>query len=72
MNTVTITVGSVTNAVKAKKILHRIKIQSRLVKLDSMKTQNGCTHGLEIHSSVFYTAVKELIKEGVTYSVYPQ
>ena len=70
MNTTTITLGSVTNAMKAKKILQRMKIQSRLVKLDAINTANGCTHGLEFSSSFFYTVVKELIKEGISYSVY--
>ena len=55
---------------KAKKILQRAKIQSKVVKSDLLDKFNGCTHGLEIANTVFYAAVSELIKEGIEYTVY--
>ena len=71
MNNIIITVGAVTYAIKAKKLFTRRGIQSKLVKVDSGKTQNGCTHGIEIGNADFYTAVKALKENGIAYSVYP-
>ena len=70
MNTIIITVGSVTATMKAKKILQRAKIQSKVVKSDLIDKYNGCTHGLEISNNLLYDAARELIKEGIEYTVY--
>ena len=66
----TLTFESVTAAIKAKKLLQRMKIQARLIKVDATKSTNGCTHGLQIPSSLFYTVIKELIKDDIKYNVY--
>ncbi len=68
----TITVGSVTNAIKVKKILQRMKIQSRLIKVDTSEARDGCTHGIEFPTEFFYTVVNELIKENIKYNLYSQ
>ena len=70
MNKTTITVGSVTYAIKAKKLLSRMNIQSKLIKVDASQTVSGCTHGIEFASADFYTVVMELKKAGINYSVY--
>ena len=70
MDKTTITVGSVTNAMKVKRLLQKKKIQSNVVKLDSSKTQNGCTHGIEFLSRDFYAVVMELRNSGIEYTVY--
>ena len=70
MNTIIITVGSVTATMKAKKILQRAKIQSKVVKSDLIDKYNGCSHGLEIPNNLLYDAARELIKEGIEYTVY--
>ena len=70
MNTTTITVGSVTYAIKVKKLLERAGIRSRLIKVDASVTENGCTYGINIDSSMLYDAVVILKGNGISYSVY--
>ena len=72
MNITTITVGSVTNAVKVKRLLQQLKIQSRLVKVDPIAEKGGCTHGIEFSSEYFYSVVNELIKHNIKYTLYSQ
>ena len=70
LNKTTITVGSVTYAMKARRLLSRMGIQSKLVKIDAGKTVSGCTHGLEFASAELYTVVMGLKKEGINFTVY--
>ncbi len=70
MATTTITVGSVTYALKVKKILQHIKIKSKLIKVDSSKTKSGCEYGIEIPSLLFFDVVSELKARGINYAVY--
>lgn len=70
MNTRIITVGSVTYAHKAKRLLQHAEINSRLVKIDSSRSKNGCTHGIEFSTTDFYNVVMELKKAGIEYTVY--
>ena len=72
MNTTTITVGSVTYAIKAKKALSGIGIKSKLIKVDSSKTARGCEYGIEFPSSVFLDVVAELKRNKINYSVYKE
>ncbi len=69
MNNMTVTVSSVTYAIKAKKLLQRAKIQSKLVKLDADKNEHGCSYGVEFPSDAFYDAVMELKKHEIPYHV---
>ena len=66
----TITVGSVTYAIKARRLFMRMNIKSKLVKLDAKKSKNGCTHGLEFSTEDFYAAVMGLKNAGINYSIY--
>ena len=66
----TITVGSVTYAIKARRLLMRMNIRSKLVKLDATKSANGCTHGLEFATEDFYAVVMGLKNAGIDYSLY--
>ena len=70
MNTATITLGSVTYAIKSRKVLAKNGIRSKLVKLDSSKTTNGCNYGLEILRTDFYSAVSILRNEQINYELY--
>ena len=65
-----ITVGTVTYALKCRKLLSKAGIQSKLVKLDSSKTSKGCTYGIELRSEDFYSAVVILRENGIDYSLY--
>ena len=72
MKSIIVTVGSVTFALKLQKLFLRAKIRSKLVKVDNTRTENGCTHGLEIRESDFYQAVVIMKSNGINYSVYNQ
>ena len=63
-------IGTVTNAIRAKKLLGKDNIRSKLVKLDSTKTLNGCSYGLEIFDADMYSAFSILRNEGIVYSIY--
>lgn len=65
-----ITLGSVTYAMKARRLLIREGIRARLVKVLPENTDNGCTHGLVIASARFFDAVVILKKHDIPYSVY--
>ena len=69
LNTSTIIFSSVTYAIKAKKALKRIGINTKLVKTDSNKTNYGCTYGIKIQTKNFYDVVAELKKENIDYTV---
>lgn len=69
MNKITITVGSVTYAIKSRKLLSGNGIPSKLVKIDALLSKNGCTHGLEISKNHFLDAVMILKTNGIPYSV---
>ena len=70
MNKTTISLGSVTYAIKAQKVLSSMKIHSKLVKLDGGKSLDGCIYGLIIPTKDYPNAVMELKKEGLTFSLY--
>ena len=70
MNTRTITVGSVTYAHKARRLLQRKEINSRLVKIDATRSKNGCTYGIEFDAEDFYNVVMELKNAGIVYYLY--
>ncbi len=70
MNTTTITVGSVTYAIKVRKLFERAGIRSNLIKADISKKSNGCVYGIKISSEFFYDAIAILKKHGIQYSVY--
>ena len=70
MNKNIITFESVTYAIKARKILSRANISSKLIKTDSLSLSAGCTHGLEISASSFLDAVKLLRDNNIEYSVF--
>ena len=70
MNTTTITVGSVTYAIKVRKLLERRGIRSRLIKVNASATERGCTYGINIDSAEFYATVAILKSSGIEYSLY--
>ena len=70
MNNIIVTVGSVTYAIKLRRLLSRSGIRSKLVKLENSNNQNGCTHGVELHYSDFYHAVTIMKANSIDYTVY--
>lgn len=72
MKTTTVTVGSVTYALKARKALSGIGIKSKLIKVDSSKANKGCEYGIEFPSVNFLDAVAELKNQKINYSLYSE
>lgn len=70
MKKVTVTVPSVTYAIKLKRQLGSLNIKSKLVKLDSAKTGRSCEYGVEFPENYLLDAVSELKKHGINYYVY--
>ena len=66
----TITVGSVTYAMKARRLLLHGGIKARLIKLLLEKTDGGCTHGIIIPTTRFFDAVVILKNANIPYSIY--
>jgi len=64
-------VGSVTYAIKARKLLRRIGIDAVTVKLDITRAKRGCTHGIEFPSEALLRVVMELKRNGIPYERYP-
>ncbi len=65
-----ITVKTITLALKAKKMLVRENIKSRIIKVDSSKTEHGCSYGIEFNSADFFTVISILKENEFMYSVY--
>lgn len=63
-----IVMNSITNAIKARKLLSREGIWSRLVKLDVKNS--GCNNGIAFDESYFYSVVKVLRENEIAYSLY--
>ncbi len=70
MKKLIITMGSVTYAVKAKKILMGNNIPVRLIKVDALLSERGCTHGVEIRYNDFLDVVAILKEHSIPYYVY--
>ena len=70
MDNTTIAVGSITYAVKARRLLARGGIKAKLIKLSLSETAGGCAHGIVIASSRFFDAVVILKENGIPYSLY--
>lgn len=70
MNKIIVTVGSVTYAIKLRRLLIRDGIEARLVKVDNTAEKTGCSHGVEISGDDFYRAVVIMKENQIEYSVY--
>jgi len=70
LNKTTLSLGSVTYALKAQKLLSGMKIHSKLIKLDAGKSLDGCIYGLILSSFDYPTAAMELKKAGLSFSLY--
>ena len=72
MNKTTVVVGSVTYAVKLKKMLARAGIKSAVVKLDNSPKNGGCIHGVSFNEVDFYAAVVIMRENNFEYSLYKE
>ena len=65
-----VTVGSVTYAIKLRKLLSREGIHSRLIKVERSEGENGCTHGVEISEKDFLDAAYVMRENGISYKLH--
>ena len=70
LNKITISLGSVTYAMKAQKMLSGKKIHSKLIKLDVGKAADGCIYGLIISDFDYPDVATLLRKEGLAFSLF--
>ena len=64
-----IAIGSVTYAMKVRKLLLREGIQSRLVKVDNTADGKGCSHGMELNEGDFFSAIMIIKRNGIAYTL---
>ncbi len=69
MKKVTLTFWSITYAIKVRKLLLGIGIKSKLIKIDSRLTNEGCVYGVEIEERYLLDAVAELKRREIKYSL---
>lgn len=72
MKQVTVTVGSVTYAIKLKRLLMKEGIRADLVKVDNTDRNSGCSHGVRISERDFLSAVVILRESSIQYSILGQ
>lgn len=70
MKKTTVTLDSVTYAIKLRKLLSKAKIKSRLIKVSDGAKMGGCAHGVEFDEEYFYDAVVIMKENGINYSLY--
>ena len=70
MKTIIITLGSMTLAIKAKKLLSKNGINAKLVKPVASQTSNGCSYGIEVGPNDFYSSIVILKSKNMEYSVH--
>ena len=72
MNKIILSVGSVTHALQAQRLLDDTKIHSKLIKLDSGSSPDGCIYGVIISESDYQNAALLLKKSGMSFSLSSQ
>ena len=70
MNSIIVTVGAVTYAIKLRKMLLRAGIRSKLVKTDGTDGSGGCTHGIKIDERDYYSAIVVMKNSGIEYKIF--
>ena len=68
MNAITVTFPTVTYATKAKKVLARVGIHSKLIKIGG-GASGGCVYALRIESTSHYDLAYEFKNSGIPYSI---
>ena len=69
MNTSIITLTSVTYAMKVKRFLEHLGASSKVLKVDEIDKNGGCTYGIKIPAKYFYDVIVFLKQNDIKYSV---
>lgn len=72
MSKTILNIGSVTYAMKARKILQRAGILSEVVKLGVGESKRGCSYGIKFSTDKLYDAVMELKNNLINYELYSE
>lgn len=72
MKRIAIAVESSTMASKARKILRREGVSSRIIYVDNELSTLGCRYGLEVTEADFFAAVAALRRASISYKVINQ
>lgn len=70
INKIILSIGSITYATKAKKLLLKRGVLAEVVKTDFYKKSEGCSFGIVIAYRNFYEAVGILRENNISYTVY--
>lgn len=70
MSKTILNIGSVTYAMKARKILTRSKIACEVVKINVSDTKGGCSYGIKFRSDKMYDVAMELKNNEIEYEFY--
>ncbi len=70
MRTITVGVGSVTYAIKARRLIERSGIKTKLIKTASSPNDRGCQYGIVFSENQFYDVIALLRNNGIEYSVF--
>lgn len=70
MKSVILTVSTPTYAIKAKRILRSIGINTEIIKVDSGTMNGGCTHGIKFDEKYFYDVISALREKNINYRMY--
>ena len=66
---VTLTLGTVSYAIKVKKLLSKYKVASILVKVDGTN-EKGCAYGIKFSKTDFLEVIRILKESGIEYYGY--
>lgn len=69
-NDIILNIGSMTRAIKAKRILNREGIGISIIKLESKLYTSGCGYGIVFSEADEYTAIRILKENKIPYSVH--
>ena len=69
MDDVFLTFDSVTYATKARKVLLRVGITTKLEKISSQKQDEGCSFGVMISGGDYFDAIRALRNANIRYNV---
>lgn len=69
LNKTIVSVGAITHAIKAQRLLTDAKIHSKLIKVDYGTYKDGCIYGLVISDTDYPDAALTLKKGGIAFSL---
>ncbi len=69
MNINTITLGTVSSAIKTRRLLARNKIKTEIIKISKVKSGADCNYGIQFAEEDFFDIVVLLRENGIKYFV---